>query len=247
MGGISLAGMPAIGRSQTVPSPDAQQSDDPDDIYQLDYPDVAAIGGHQLFGYKPATEAERARASAIINQTPKGPAPVDVAQSFVDRFYASEPKVISQWPRPDNWNPLVVGFFGATTTKATSDMVAWCAAFANSCLMWSGRTRSNSAASQSFLEAPFRQTASPKRGDLAVFTCYDSRTGKSLGLGHVTFFVEPIDNRYIKVVGGNQSTDGHSSIISNERFPIYERDVHRHVNGAYIPCKMRLNRYVAIS
>ena len=212
---------------------------------QLDYPQFELLDAPSLFGNRPATAAQIAEARLIVNNTPTGPSPIDVAQSFVDRFAASDPEAIAQWPRPSNWNPLVVNFFGATSTKANNDMIAWCAAFANWCLERAGRSGSRSASSQSFLASRFRKTATPKRGDLALWTCYDVRQ-RSLGLGHVAFYNGPRDDRHIDVIGGNQSKDNHSSIISEVKFPIYDRMVTRGVNGRRVPCIMKFNTYVSV-
>jgi hypothetical protein len=118
--------LPAFGQ----PAEDADLTFD-----QLIYPPIEALDDPQPFGYKPATEAQKKRAREIVDGTPKGPRPIDIAQSFVDSFYAKEPDAISQWPAPANWNPLIVDFFGATSYRANNDMIAWCAAFAN----WNAR------------------------------------------------------------------------------------------------------------
>lgn len=223
------------------------QTEDDEIFDQLEYPPFDLIDAPTLMGNRPPTAEQIAKAKLIVNTTPKGPAPIDVAQSFVDRFYVSDPNAISQWPRPSNWNPLVVQFFGATSTKANNDMIAWCAAFANWCLERAGRDGSRSASSQSFLAPRFAKTKTPKRGDLAIWTCY-TEAGKSLGLGHVAFYKGPSDTRYIEVVGGNQSVNGHSSIVSAQRFPIYDRQVTRGVGGGKrVPCVMKFNTYVSVS
>jgi uncharacterized protein (TIGR02594 family) len=242
---LGLAGYPLIGGVLPALGQTAEEADLTFD--QLIYPPIEALDDPQPFGYKPATEAQKKRAKEIVDGTPKGPRPIDIAQSFVDRFYAKEPEAISQWPAPANWNPLIVDFFGATSYRANNDMIAWCAAFANWCLERSGRTGSRSAASQSFLSKDFKATNDPKPGDLAVFTCYDKASGKSLGLGHVTFFKGTISNTRIRVVGGNQSGDGHSSIISEREFSTVDRDVRRHVGNNYVLCTMKFNTYLQIA
>jgi len=225
----------------------AEEDDEAGPLDQLIYPPFGAIDAPQPFGYKPPTEKEKQRAEDIIKSTPKGPAPIDIAKSFFDRFYTTDPKTISQWPAPEAWNPLIVQFFSATTLKANNDMVAWCAAFANWCIERSGRKGSRSAASQSFLDKKnFKQTNDPAIGDLAVFTCYEKNTNKSLGLGHVAFVMHKPAGGRVKVLGGNQSADGHSSIISERDFMTGDRDVRRHVDGKYVPCTMRLNTYISI-
>jgi uncharacterized protein (TIGR02594 family) len=214
--------------------------------YQLVYPSIESLDRPQPFGYKPASEAQKQRAKEAVAATPKGPTPIDVARSFIERYYDKEPEVISQWPAPDAWNPLLVEFFTATTHRANNDMIPWCAAFTNWCLERCGRTGSRSTSSQSFFSKEFKTTNYPKPGDLAIFTCYDKQSGKSLGLGHVGFFKEKLSSNKITVVGGNQSGGGHYSIISEVPFTTTERGVRRHFGNSYVSCMMRLNNYISI-
>jgi uncharacterized protein (TIGR02594 family) len=218
-----------------------------DEFIQLTFPPIEALDAPEPFGFKPASQAQKDKAKEIEGATPTGPHPIDIAQSFVDRFYERDPEAISQWPAPASWNPLVVDFFSATNLKANNDMIAWCAAFANWCIDRNGRNGTESASSQSFLTSRyFRQTTTPNPGDLAVFTCYDRTTGKSLGLGHVTFFKGQAGFNRINVVAGNQSKDGHSSIISERTFPTSNTEVKRHVGNEYVACTMRLNTYLSV-
>ncbi|MFZ3275269.1 MAG: hypothetical protein WA182_00050, partial [Candidatus Sulfotelmatobacter sp.] len=63
-----------------------QNIDEP--VYELSYPPFDALTNPETFGYKEASEEEKKKAQDIINGTPSGPKPIDLAQSFVDRFYA---------------------------------------------------------------------------------------------------------------------------------------------------------------
>jgi uncharacterized protein (TIGR02594 family) len=241
------AGLMAASVSVFNPIAGAQSEPEELPFTQLNYPPFDALDAPQKFGLNEPTQAQKAKVSQIIQSTPRGPRPYDVARSFVDRFYGKDPEVISQWPRPAAWNPLIVEFFSATTKKANNDMIPWCAAFANWCLIRSNRVGSNSAASQSFLASrAFKKTDEPKVGDLAIFTCFDQKSGKSLGLGHATFVRELPANGKLKVTGGNQSTDGHSSIICDSEYPLGDRIVKRHVGGNYVPTVMRLSKYISI-
>lgn len=213
---------------------------------QLVYPPIEALDNPQPFGYEPATEAQKKKARDIADSTPKGPRPIDIAQSFVQRFSVKDPDAISQWPAPASWNPLIVEFFSVTSIRAKNDMIAWCAAFANWCIERSGHNGSRSASSQSFLSRFFQPTNDPTAGDLAIFTCYDKETGKSLGIGHVGFFKERRTNDTITVVGGNQSGDGHFSIISEKQLSTKDVSARRHVSNKYVPCTMRLNTFIKI-
>jgi uncharacterized protein (TIGR02594 family) len=202
---------------------------------QLIFPPLDALDAPEPFGYATPTEEQKKKVSRIISTTPKGPRPVDIAQSFVDRFYKEDPEAISQWPAPASWNPLVAEFFSATAVRVDNDMIAWCAAFANWCIERSGRNGSRSAASQSFLSnKDFKTTNDPNIGDLVVFTCYDKLTGSSLGLGHIAFVREKPTNGRIKVIGGNQSTDGHLSIISEKYYATSDMNVRRRIGSNYV-------------
>jgi uncharacterized protein (TIGR02594 family) len=223
----------------------AGQNDD-EPIYELTYPPFDALTNPETFGYKTASEEEKEKARDIINGTPSGPRPIEVAQSFVDRLYIRDPRAISQWPAPESWNPLIVEFFRATSTPTNNDMIPWCAAFANWCLKRAGRNGSQSASSQSFLSKYFKRIKEPQAGDLAIFTCYDKSTKESLGIGHVAFFIEKLTGNRIRVVGGNQSQDGHYSIISDSECITIDREVRRKIHGKYVPCVMRLNTYVSV-
>ncbi|HVW54134.1 MAG TPA: CHAP domain-containing protein [Rhizobiaceae bacterium] len=241
---IGLLSMPFVAKAAQAHADDISDAEQP--FFQLSYPAVEALDNPQPFGYSEPTEEQKEHVREILAGTPSGPKPIDIMQSFVDRFFKTDPDAISQWPEPAAWNPLVVEFFRATTTHATNDMIAWCAASANWCIERAGLNGSRSAGSQSFLSKKFARTKSPQRGDLAVFTCYKKGTQESLGLGHVTFFKEKISDNLIRCVGGNQSADGRSSIISEKAFITSDRIVHRHVGKKYVPCTMRLNSFIRI-
>jgi hypothetical protein len=216
-------------------------------VYQLEYPPVTDSHGRRPQNRVP-TAVQIRRATEIIAKTPTGPRPIDIAQTFVDRFYTKEPALISQLPPPAARNPLIGKFFQDTSTPNNGDIVAWCAAFANFCIHRSGRIGSRSASSQSFLTTTFRKTSNPEQGDLAIFTCFSPSTGKSLQLGHVAFYKERIDETHIRVVGGNQTTDEHSSIISETVMLTTDRSLRRHLsNGESTPVVMRLNAYISLS
>lgn len=214
---------------------------------QLVYPPLDAIDNPEPFGYREATEKQKQKMRDIVSATPKGPRPIDIAQWFVDQYSKKDPEAISQWPVPASWNPLIVEFFSVTSYRANNDMIPWCAAFVNWCIERSGRDGSRNAASQSFLFLKeFKKIDDPQVGDLVVFTCYDKISGKSLGLGHVAFVKEKPANGTIKVVGGNQTSENRSSIISERYFSTKDRDVRRHVGGNYIICNMKVNSYIRI-
>jgi uncharacterized protein (TIGR02594 family) len=216
---------------------------------QLIDPPIESIDQPATFGYKPATPDEIAAVDKIISET-KGSTPYEVALSFVRRFYQHDRDVISQWPAPAHWNPLIVRFFrDATSLKANNDMVDWCAAFVNWCVKKAGKHSTNSAASQSFLspanKSYFKKTSSPQTGNLVVFTCFDM-SGRTLGLGHVGFYVAPSGDKEITVLSGNTAHDGRSSLICIKPYTTMDRNVYRTVKGRRVPCVMKLNSYMEI-
>jgi uncharacterized protein (TIGR02594 family) len=231
----------------------AQPSDDPivgkdTGFEQLTMPPIESLDDPELFGYSKPTADQLAKAKQIIDDTPKGPTPYAIAKSFVDRFFEKDPEAISQWPAPAAWNPLVKEFFSATSLRVNNDMVDWCAAFVNWCIERNNKKGTNSAGSQSFVTKDiYKKTDQPKEGNLVVFTCYEKQSGKNLGIGHVTFFSEALGGDVIRVIGGNQSADGHKSIISSRKFLTTPFDVKRHVGGEYIPCVYKLNSFLMIS
>ena len=198
----------------------------------LKYPTV--INPLKPYGSKPPDQAQITRAANVLNAAPKGPKPFDVASYFVSS--AVPPDLVQQWPSNEAWNPVIVRFFEATDYKASSDMVPWCAAFVNWCLVRSQRKSSGKPSSQSFLDTTqFQQTNSPVIGDLVVFTCHRVTDQTPIGLGHVGFLASvPSDERML-VLGGNQSRPGTSSQISKEWFPAnsaaFDRCLSRDTNG----------------
>jgi uncharacterized protein (TIGR02594 family) len=215
---------------------------------QLTFPTFDSLDDPELQGYKRPTAVQQAKAQSVIDATPKGPTPFDIAKSFIDRYEKSDPEAISQWPAPSTWNPLVKEFFSATSLRVNNDMVDWCAAFVNWCIERNSKKGTNSAASQSFVTSGmYKKVSQPSPGNLVVFTCYEKQSGKNLGIGHVAFFEAASGSDKIRVVGGNQSVDGHSSIISKRTYLTTPFDVHRHVGGEYLPCIYKLNSFLAIA
>jgi uncharacterized protein (TIGR02594 family) len=225
---------------------------------ELEFPDYNSIEDPVSFGFGEPSHEQIDRAAAVIHETDdlitkSAPrmSPADVAASFISR-YSSDPEIISQWPAPSAWNPLVVAFLRSTGYPAHNDMIAWCAAFVNWCIEHSlGKQHtSGSASSQSFLGNPrFRATSAPTRGDLAVFTVYDRQTGRPVSppLGHVAFVSVPPTASKVTVLGGNQSANGRSSIISEKSFPTTPFPARRHIDGKYVVCTMQLNKYMSIA
>jgi uncharacterized protein (TIGR02594 family) len=224
----------------------AQISGDNDELLApLDSLPISDLGKKHPFGSHPASREEIAKAEAIIANTPTGPRPIDVAQSFITRFYASDPNAISEWPSAESWNPLIARFFEATSLHTKQDTVAWCAAFMNWCLERSTRPATKDSGSQSFATTKlFSVTAAPVEGDIAVFTCYKKGTNESYGIGHVTFFKSGIDDNHFVAVGGNQSGKT-PSIICEKPFPKAFASS-RTINGQRVPVDYRINRFLHV-
>jgi uncharacterized protein (TIGR02594 family) len=248
---FGLVAAPAILRNVPLAAQETASGDVMEDFDQLIYPPFGAIGAPEKFGYTKPSKEQIERVAKIINETPEGPHPLAIARSFTQRFTDKEPRVISQWPAPDAWNPLIVEFFKSTSTPANNDMVAWCAAFANWCIERNRKTGTRSAASQSFVDPKnakwFKKISDPEPGDLAVWTCYEIPSGKNLGLGHVAFVTGKPGADSVPTISGNVSDDNHSSIIVEKPFPTRDRVVRRTVNGKRVPATMKLNSYVRMA
>lgn len=100
-------------------------------------------------------------------------------------------------------NPRILEYHQATSLKATSDEVPWCAAFVNWCLREAGFQGTNSARARSFLAWGESVAINDiKPGDIVVFS-----RGNNPILGHVAFFHSWKNKRtgIMTVCGGNQS------------------------------------------
>lgn len=214
-------------------------------LHPLSYPPLSSRGKIKTFGLHAPDKAKEQEVNEIIKNTPSGLLPINIAQSFVDRFFLKDPSIISQSPDPAPWNPLILRFFEATSLHAANDTVPWCAAFLNWCLKRAGYPNTNNASSQSFVHTTFFEvTESPKTGDIVVFTCYSVPDGEDLKIGHVTFFKQAIDKTSFLAIGGNQS-GVNPSMICDKTFQT-SFSSHRHVGNKYVPVTYKVNRYLSI-
>jgi uncharacterized protein (TIGR02594 family) len=97
-------------------------------------------------------------------------------------------------------NPDVIKYFkeiGQSWVK--DDETAWCAAFANWCLVKASRPQTRSLAARSFLTYGL-STKTPTLGDLVVLW----RISPLGPFGHVGFYVKDTKD-YVYILGGNQA------------------------------------------
>lgn len=222
--------------------------DSEDSLDELEYPSFDLINESRLFGNLEPTQEQYEEAKSIWENAPNGITPYDIAKYFLN-FEHTKPEIITQWPKAKAWNPLIVEFFSSTNYQAKNDLVPWCAAFVNWCLNRSQRKTSGSPASQSFLNKNhFERIKNPNVGDLAVFTCYDILTEKSVGLGHVAFVAKvpkPTDT-HILCLGGNQTLK-RNSMVCMKQYKLSNVRTTRTIKKKQVNVNMRLNSYIRIS
>ena len=112
-------------------------------------------------------------------------------------------------------NPRILAYFEATSLKATTDEVPWCAAFVNWCLREAGLEGTGSAQARSFLRWGFTIPLEKiEPGDIVVFS-----RGNMSEQGHVAFFLEWSSERKncMNIIGGNQSNRVSVATYSTQR------------------------------
>lgn len=119
---------------------------------------------------------------------------------------ALEEKGVHETPGPKA-TARIVEYDKATSLKATSDEVPWCAAFACWCLEQAGIKSPRSAAAASFLEWGKDIGDTPERGCIVVM----SRPGGN----HVCFYTGAADDETITCLGGNQADQ-----VKESNFPV---------------------------
>jgi len=107
----------------------------------------------------------------------------------------------------------ILGFNGSKL----KDETAWCSAFANWVCLSSGLDCSGKLNARSWIDVGVK-TEEPKLGDIAVFW----RESPDSWKGHVAFYVNS-DEKYIYVLGGNQSNQVKISAYPKERLLTYRR------------------------
>ena len=80
------------------------------------------------------------------------------------------------------------------------DETAWCSAFMNWCCMSVGMVKSGKLNARSWLNVG-NGVGSPVKGDIVVFWRESITSWK----GHVAIYINDLDDKYINVLGGNQS------------------------------------------
>jgi uncharacterized protein (TIGR02594 family) len=100
----------------------------------------------------------------------------------------------------DTHNERIVEYHAATSLRATSDEIAWCASFVNWCLKKAIIDGTNSARARSFLTWGVAVSLEEaERGDIVVLS-----RGTNVQFGHVGFFAGQ-EGKSVLVLGGNQS------------------------------------------
>lgn len=99
---------------------------------------------------------------------------------------------------PIKQNPRIIEYHSATSLKASTDEISWCAAFVNWCLNQKKIKGTGLANARSFLKWG-EETTRPTLGDICVFW----RGKKDSWQGHVGFYAGET-NTHIIVFGGNQ-------------------------------------------
>lgn len=196
-----------------------------------------------LVGTASPTDDEVKNAYDVLVNSPRGVAPVDIAQYFLAvgaGAYGQDYRAFArEWPV--RANPMIYHFFSATQTRPEGDTTAWCAAFVNWCLLRSRATMAdeigkppgafsqsgkpfsddnlknhstNSASSGSF--RCWGDIISPQRGDIAVFKDADTDhlTRVCRGSGHVAFVLNVPRPGWVRVLGGNQSLKGSNGAVT---------------------------------
>ena len=156
---------------------------------------------HGLWGTSPPLAEEISMARIIMDEAPSKVSPLEIARYFLRlrvRNADGEP-YIAEWAKRSN--PLIVGFFSATTYGDATDQTKWCAAFVNWCLRRAGREFTKSASSGSF-RCFGQHSEAPVAGDIAVFKNAGENKECS-GSGHVGFWIRQ-DEKHVTVLGGNQ-------------------------------------------
>jgi len=111
----------------------------------------------------------------------------------------------------DTHNSRIVEYHAATSLRATSDEVAWCASFVNWCLKKATINGTNSARARSFLTWGVAVSLEEaQRGDIVVLS-----RGTNVLFGHVGFFAGQ-EGKSVLVLGGNQSNK-----VSISSYPLH--------------------------
>jgi len=111
----------------------------------------------------------------------------------------------------DTHNSRIVEYHAATSLRAMSDGIAWCASFVNWCLKKASIDGTNSARARSFLTWGVAVSLEEaQRGDIVVLS-----RGTNVLFGHVGFFAGQ-EGKSVLVLGGNQSNN-----VSISPYPLH--------------------------
>jgi uncharacterized protein (TIGR02594 family) len=99
-------------------------------------------------------------------------------------------------------NARIIEYHQTCTMRATSDEIAWCAAFVNWCLLKGKSKGTNFANARSYLKWGVSSLKDPKKGDVCIFW----RTSPDSTQGHVGFYAGETKD-HILVLSGNQGNE----------------------------------------
>jgi uncharacterized protein (TIGR02594 family) len=125
--------------------------------------------------------------------------------------------------RPGQHHQHILNYHQTTTFKATTDEVAWCAAFVNWCLIQANKKGCNSAAAIDWVKWGMK-LEHPRVGAITIIhnkkkgKVVDASTGSSSG-NHVSFFISQ-SSSYITLFGGNQHSQVKQSTYELEKFEV---------------------------
>lgn len=173
-----------------------------------DYDGPLPVNAGKSLGDRPPKNSEERIAKAIIAKAPTGPIPFDISNYFLEIAAGRYGNIWQPYAQgwPTRWNPVIVNFFEATTTKPEGDLTPWCAAFVNWCFQRATNRQATMSASSGSFRTFGSATDKPARGDIVVFRRVDVDQTSDMH-GHVCFFVADHGD-CVEVLGGNQ-IEGH--------------------------------------
>jgi len=179
--------------------------------------DAQTIGAN--FQYRPAGSADPRPSSGPANQpqTPD-PAPATPAGGGPTWMTIARKEEGVKEVSGRAANPRIIEYHAATSLRAQSDEVAWCASFVNWCLKKAGVKGTNSAAAASFTK--WGAATSARQGAVAViYNAAAANSSLSTSGNHVGFLVRETSTHYV-LLGGNQSNSVKESSFAKTKWKL---------------------------